>query len=236
MIPIEAPVPVRFPPVATATLIALNCLAFLVEVSLGPERLEAFLYRYALVPALELREGEFLPLLSNTFLHGGWFHLIVNMWTLWIFGPAVEDRFGKLRYTLFYLACGVLASATHVLFNASSMVPALGASGAIAGVIGCYARLFPHARLVVAVPVLFLPLFYDIPAFAFAGFWFAMQLLQGTLSLFTQALGGGIAWWAHIGGFVAGWALAPPLRLSPRAYRPYGADEGTLGFTPSGNR
>jgi membrane associated rhomboid family serine protease len=137
---------------------------------------------------------------------------------------------------LFYLACGIVASVAHVAFNPRSPFPALGASGAIAGVLGSYLRLFPLARVVVMIPILFFPLFFEVPALFFAGFWFLMQLLQGTMDLFAPSAGGGVAWWAHVGGFVAGFVLAAPLRLSARRYRPYYADEGILGFTPMGIR
>jgi len=168
------------------------------------------------------------------FLHGGWLHLIMNMWTLWLFGPTIEDRLGRGSYLAFYLACGVAAAVAHVVFNPSSTVPALGASGAIAGVLGCYLRLFPWARVIVLVPVLFLPLFFEVPAFLFIGLWFLIQVLQGTAELLTASTGAGVAWWAHVGGFVAGLALGPLLLRSERRYRVYYADEGVLGFDPQG--
>jgi rhomboid family protein len=137
---------------------------------------------------------------------------------------------------LFYLASGVLASVTHSVFNPASVIPALGASGAIAGVLGCYIRLFPFARLVVLVRILFLPFFFEVPAIVFAGLWFLMQVLQGTADLFTQPTGVGVAWRAHVGGFVFGFLLGPPLRRSRRSYRTYYPDEGILGFDPRGRR
>src|ERR1700684_1348148 len=128
------------------------------------------------------------------------------MWTLWLFGPAIEDRLGHLRYLAFYLACGLAASAAHVMFNPTSIVPALGASGAIAGILGCYMRLFPFAQVVVLVPVIFIPLFLALPGVIFAGLWFLMQALQATTGLFLPSAGGAVAWWAHIGGFIGGFA------------------------------
>jgi membrane associated rhomboid family serine protease len=151
-----------------------------------------------------------------------------------LFGPVIEDRQGPLGYLAFYLICGLIASVTHAVFNAFSTVPVLGASGAIAGVLGCYMRLFPLARVVVVIPILFIPLFFELPAFLFAGFWFLLQVLQGTAELLGPSTGGGVAWWAHIGGFVAGFALAPLLVHSQQRYRMYFADEGVLGFTPLG--
>lgn len=210
----------RYPPLATWTLIALNCLVFFIEVNLSESALIDFITHFALVPArlfsdsfgsLPSDPAAFLTLGTNMFLHGGWLHLILNMWTLWLFGPAVEDRLGVLRYVIFYLACGVLASITHAVFNPSSSEPALGASGAIAGLLGAYIRLFPRAQVIVLVPLLFFPFFFDMPAIFFALFWFAMQALQGTAMLFSPAAGGAIAWWAHVGGFLAGLALVGPL-------------------------
>jgi membrane associated rhomboid family serine protease len=241
MFPIKNTVATRYPPIVNWTLIAANCLVFLYQISLSPAELERFLGQYALIPAqyfggvAEFGDSlDILPFISNAFLHGGWLHLIFNMWTLWLFGGAVEDRMGPGRYLAFYLACAVFASVTHALFNASSMVPALGASGAIAGVLGCYMRLFPLARVVVVIPILFLPFFFELPAFVFAGLWFLMQFLQGAVELLTPSSGAGVAWWAHIGGFVAGLVLGPLLVRSQRHYRLYQADEGILGFTPSG--
>jgi membrane associated rhomboid family serine protease len=169
------------------------------------------------------------------FLHGGWLHLILNMWVLWLFGPTVEDRLGAGRFLLFYLATGVIASATHVAFNPTSEVPTLGASGAIAGILGAYLRMFPFARVVVVVPVIVIPFFFEVPAIVFVGLWFFMQLLQGAVELLAPDGGVGIAWWAHVGGFLAGLLLAPVVRRPRSGYRPYYRDEGILGFTPWGN-
>jgi membrane associated rhomboid family serine protease len=231
----------RFPPIVVWTVIVLNVIAFLYQVSLPPHVLDRFLFDFALVPSrffgrLSLvAPSDWTPFLTNIFLHGGWLHLILNMWTLWIFGPAVEDRLGPGRFTLFYLFCGLAAGLAHAFANPDSVVPALGASGAIAGVIGCYARMFPAARLVVIVPILFIPLFFEVRAVVFAMVWFLMQFIPGILSLGDQALGG-IAWWAHIGGFVAGWLVTPLLRRPTTAYRNYYRDEGAYGFLPDGGR
>jgi len=246
MIPIQNAVSTRYPPVVTWTLIAANCAIFLFQIGLTPIELEKFLFRYALIPAryfaplpyrdVDLTLIDYLPFLSNAFLHEGWLHLILNMWTLWLFGSAVEDRLGPSRYLAFYTLCGIFASFTHAVFNPLSTIPALGASGAIAGVLGCYVFLFPFARVIVLVPVLLLPLFFPVPAILFVGFWFLMQLLQGTAALFNPSMGGGVAWWAHIGGFVAGLMLAPLLQRSKRVYRAHYPDEGILGFDPGGRR
>jgi membrane associated rhomboid family serine protease len=243
MLPIEIAVPTRYPAVITYALIAANCLVFLFQVSLSPTELEAFVNQFALIPARDLAlpsamsaQGplHYLPFVSNMFLHGGWLHLILNMWTLYLFGPAIEDRLGSVRYLVFYLACGVLASIAHALFNPTSTVPALGASGAISGVLASFIMMFPLARLVIMIPILFFPFFFEMPAILFAGFWFFTQVTAGVAELFMPEQQAGIAWWAHSGGFVAGLVLTPLLRRSKRNYRNYYADEGILGFNPSG--
>ena len=244
MIPIRNAVPSRYPPVVTSLLIATNCLIFLLQNSLSPAELEEFLRDFALIPAryaaalaygeAELSAADLFPFFSMMFLHGGWLHLIFNMWTLWLFGPTVEDRLGHGRYLAFYLACGLAASIAHVFFNPTSIVPALGASGAIAGVLGCYMRLFPLARVVVVVPILFIPLFFEVYAFLFVGLWFLIQIFQGALELLLPSSGGGVAWWAHVGGFVAGLTLGPLLVRSEQRYRAYYPDEGVLGFDTQG--
>src|ERR1700716_768329 len=133
---------------------------------------------------------------------------------------------GHLRYLVFFLACGLAASAAHVMFNPTSIVPALGASGAIAGILGSYMRLFPLARVVVVVPILFIPLFFEIYAFVFIGLWFLLQVLQSMIALLLPASSGGVAWWAHVGGFIAGVARGPLLVRSEQRYRAYYPDEG----------
>jgi membrane associated rhomboid family serine protease len=215
----------------------------LFQISLSPTELDALLSIFALIPARYSAPSpygdasaliDYLPFVSNMFLHAGWLHLILNMWTLWLFGPIVEDRLGSARYLVFYVACGLFASIMHVIFNPTSTIPALGASGAIAGVLGSFIILFPMAKLVIMIPILFFPLFLEIPAIVFAGLWFLMQMVQGTAELFMSPGTGGVAWWAHIGGFVGGLALTPVLRRSKQRYRTYYSDEGILGFTPSG--
>jgi len=151
------------------------------------------------------------------FLHGGWLHLIGNMWFLWIFGDNVEDYLGHVRFLLFYLLCGLAASVAHLAFNLHSTIPTLGASGAIAGVLGAYLLLFPGARILTLVPVFFVWLM-ELPAYVILIYWFVLQLLQGTASLAQTAAGGGVAWWAHVGGFVAGLALVKIVASRRRRY------------------
>jgi membrane associated rhomboid family serine protease len=244
MIPIRNTVPSRYPPVITFMLIATNCAVFLFQDSLSVDELELLLRQFALIPAryteafpsgdTGLDAADILPFFSMMFLHGGWLHLILNMWTLWLFGPTVEDRLGLGRYLAFYLFCGVAASLAHVVLNPTSIVPALGASGAIAGIMGCYMRLFPLARVVVVVPVLFIPLFFEVHAFVFIGLWFLLQVLQSLIELLQPSSSGGVAWGAHVGGFVAGLMLGPLLVRSEQRYRLYYPDEGVLGFDTRG--
>jgi membrane associated rhomboid family serine protease len=181
-------------------------LVFLFESTLGDQAFEQLLYNYALIPA-NLSPTEplsLLTLLTSMFLHGSWFHLISNVWILYIFGDNVEDRMGSLRYILFYLLAGGAAGIVQVLFIPNSPIPTIGASGAVAGVLGAYFILFPRARVITLVPLFFLPWFMEIPAFFYLGIWFLSQISSGLLSLGAAGDFGGIAWWAHIGGFAFG--------------------------------
>ncbi|MGD9668066.1 MAG: rhomboid family intramembrane serine protease [Hyphomicrobiaceae bacterium] len=206
----------RFPTVVAA-LILINVLTFFYQLSLGTAELQRFLFEHALVPRryffpswgieVGLSPADISPFLTNTFLHGGFLHIATNLWTLWIFGPALEERLGSTRFLALYLIAGIVASITHAVFNATSPIPALGASGAIAGVIAAYATRFPYAWIKVLVLLVIIPVFFYVPALVFAGIWFLIQVLQGTTQLFVPGVGQSVAWWAHIGGFVAGWLL-----------------------------
>src|SRR3979409_1452211 len=219
MIPIRNAVPSRYPPVITWMLIAINCLVFLFQDSLSLDELELFLQQFALIPAryseafatgdANLEAADILPFFSMMFLHGGWLHLILNMWTLWLFGPTIEDRLGHRRDLAFYLGCGFAASLTRVIFNPTSIIPALGASGAIAGLLGCYMRLFPMARVVVVVPILFIPLFFEVYAFVFIGLWFLIQVLQSMMALLLPSANGDVRGWGHVGGLTDGLGSGP---------------------------
>ncbi len=213
MLPLYDVIPSREKPVVTYGLIGLNVLVFLVEVVLPDHVLEAVLFKFGLVPlrfwsgwmqgsSEQIVEDSVMPLLTSMVLHGGWFHLIGNMWTLWIFGDNVEDRMGHIRFLLFYVLCGVVAGVTHAWIYADSLVPTIGASGAISGVMGAYMMLFPYSRVVTLVPIFFFFTLIEVPALIYLGVWFLGQFLAGATSL---AMGGSnIAFWAHIGGFVAG--------------------------------
>lgn len=232
MIPIRDTIPSRTAPLVTWTLIAVNTLIFLYQMTLDAEELRQLFYLCGIVPArytnpewarwFGLPVDAYWPFLTTMFLHGGWVHLLGNMWTLWIFGDNVEDRMGRARFLAFYLLAGIAAGLTHWLTNPHSTIPAVGASGAIAGVLGAYFVLFPHARIIVMVPVLFLPFFFYLPAVVYLLFWFLSQVLGGTVAALAPGNVGGIAWWAHIGGFVAGMAL---YRLFLVPQRRWEADE-----------
>src|SRR5208282_6135431 len=145
----------------------------------------------------------------------GWLHIVLNMWTLFIFGASLEGRIGRLGFLSFYLVCGFIASFAHAYFNMDSTLPALGASGAIAGVLGAYATTFPRAKITILILIVIIPFFFKIPALVYALIWFGFQFLEGFMNLASPAMGGGIAWWAHIGGFVAGLVLIPLWRFGP---------------------
>lgn len=211
MIPFRDNIPSRRYPTMTVTIIVINVLAFLYEISLG-RRLDDFLYLYGVVPAYLSGGPGFglgttvVPMFTSMFLHGGWIHLLGNMWYLWIFGDNVEDRLGHFRFVLFYLLCGVGASAVHILFNFDSQLPSIGASGAIAGVLGAYMISYPFARILTLVPLFFFLQVIELPALLVLGFWFLIQLFSGTAAVAqsSQTAAGGVAWWAHIGGFILG--------------------------------
>lgn len=190
----------------------MNTAVFLYQASLGPAVTD-FVYAYGVIPFRYLQifphdPLEMLTPLTAMFLHGGWLHLLGNMLYLYIFGDNVEDMMGRGRYLLFYLLCGAVSFGSQILLQHNSMVPNVGASGAIAGVLGAYLLLFPRARVVTLLPLfLFFPV-VEIPAFFFLGIWFLMQFFSGAATLGrTDALSGGVAWWAHIGGFLAGMLL-----------------------------
>jgi len=208
MLPIRDINPSRNFPVVNSTLIGINVVIFLVQMSMGSEA-NRFIYVYGLVPArytISHVSSYFTPFqqifsfLSFMFLHGGFLHLLGNMWSLYIFGDNVEDRLGPFRYLLFYLLCGLASGISHLALNLNSNIPTIGASGAIAGVMGAYLLLHPRSRILTLIPIIIFPWFVEIPAFFFIGIWFALQLLNAAGS---QGAGG-IAWWAHIGGFVFG--------------------------------
>jgi membrane associated rhomboid family serine protease len=194
----------RFPLVNLA-LIAANALVFLYELQMEPAALERFLFAWGLIPAKFLGDpaNHWNTIYSSMFLHGGWFHILNNMWVLFIFGDNVEARMGGIKYLIFYLLSGAAAGLLQTYILPASQTPMIGASGAVAGVLGAYLVLFPRSRVASLVPIFFIFTVVEIPAFIFLVFWFVSQLYSGWLSIQGVA-GSGIAWWAHVGGFVFG--------------------------------
>jgi membrane associated rhomboid family serine protease len=216
VIPLKDMTPRRSFPVVTLLLIAVNVVVFIHQISLSPAAGEAFVRSYGLVPAkislafagrrFTLAEALF-PLVTCMFLHGGFLHIIGNMWFLWVFGGNVEDRLGSLPYLLLYFAAGVGSGISQALFSWGSHVPSIGASGAISGVLGAYIVFFPSSDILTLVPLLIVWFTWRIPAMIFIGLWFAIQFFSGINSLGSQSLGG-VAWWAHVGGFLIGVIVA----------------------------
>jgi membrane associated rhomboid family serine protease len=217
MFPVSDVIPSRTTPFVTVGIIVLNALAFLYELQIPDPQLQVFIRDYGVVPAyLSLPS-----IVTSMFLHGGWLHFGGNMLYLWIFGDNVEDRLGHAAYLVFYLCCGATAAIGQVLMSPNSLVPMVGASGAIAGVMGAYFVLYPHSRVLTAVFVFFFLELIEIPAIFFLGIWFLMQLFSGVGSIGAHAAQGGVAFWAHVAGFAAGVLVAVLQRLRERNRRPY---------------
>ena len=230
MIPIRDDRPSFTTPFINYLLIALNTLVFLYEVLLGPHTREVFVYQFGVEPIrvlaalglanVHVPDPSALPLLTSMFLHASWLHLIGNMWVLWIFGDNIEDYLGHFGYLIFYLVSGLAASVLHIALNPSSSVPSVGASGAIAGVMGAYFLLFPSARVLTLVPLIIFFTFIWLPAWIVLGYWFVLQFLSGAATSIAYSSrtggGGGIAFWAHVGGFVAGIIM---IKLLPQRMR-----------------
>ncbi len=213
MIPIKDDIPTRRKPVVTIALIVINCLVYLYELTLGSEGYQLFTVKWGLIPA-ELTTGQemtpymatspWINLFTSMFMHGGLFHLGGNMLYLWIFGNNIEDRLGRVKFVLFYLGAGVAAASTFILTDMDGTVPMVGASGAIAGILGAYIVSYPHARIHTVIFILYFIRIARIPALFVLGFWFFLQLMNGLPALGGGKGGGGVAWFAHIGGFVFG--------------------------------
>ena len=209
MIPLRDTTPTRSYPIVNTTIIGINVVVYFIQL-LQTAEIDKFVYIYGLVPArysLPQIAQYFTPgqqvfsLVSFMFLHGGFWHILGNMWSLYIFGDNVEDRLGPIRYAIFYLLCGIASGLSHMVLNWHSNLPTIGASGAIAGVMGAYILLYPQSKILTLIPIFFIPYFINIPAFVFLGIWFVLQFINAAGS---RGLGGGIAWWAHIGGFLFG--------------------------------
>ncbi len=228
MIPIRDDQPRFSTPYVTYFLIGLNLVIFLFEASLSPQSFKALLFQLGMIPANltaalsggghEGLTAAFLPALTSMFLHGSWMHVIGNMWFLWIFGDNIEDYLGHFKYLLFYLLSGLAAALAQVALNPHSSVPTVGASGAIAGVLGAFFLLYPRAKVLIWFPIFFL--FY-LPAWVTLGYWFAIQFVSGAATSIANYSdsGGGVAFWAHVGGFLAGIILIKVFPERPRRYR-----------------
>ncbi len=202
-------------------LIVINSIFFIYGMSYG-QAFDQLIFTLGFIPARFLAQQSenllsptgFLPVFSSMFLHANFIHLISNMWMLWIFGDNVEDCMGHGRYLLFFLLCGVASVFAQAISNPQSAIPMVGASGAISGVLGAYLLTYPHARILTLVPIVILFYIIELPAYFFLGFWFVIQLIQGSLYSLNsdQVVGGGVAWWAHIGGFAAGVILLQVFR------------------------
>ena len=200
MIPLRDVIPSRTVPYSTITLIVLNAMAWFYELSVPRESLNDFLTIYGVVPA----HVSATTLFTSMFLHGSWSHVLGNMWYLWIFGDNVEDRVGHGRFIAFYLLCGIAATLGQVAVDPTSTLPTIGASGAIAGVMGAYFVLYPHSRVLTLIPWIFLQI-VELPAIVLLGFWFVMQLFSaGTIAMTSSVQGGGVAFAAHVAGFIFG--------------------------------
>ncbi len=214
MFPIQDTIPTQRFPLVNWLIIGLNTAVFIIEAKLPEEGVKELFYHFGLVPArytdaewaqsMGYTSAPYWTFLSNTFLHGGFGHFLGNMWTLYIFGDNVEDSMGRGRYLIFYLLCGAIASFSHFYLNLSSTVPAIGASGAIAAVMGAYMFLYPKSRIIFFIPIFFIPYFFELNAFFYLAVWFFVQLVSGTATLMASGSAQGIAFWAHIGGFAAG--------------------------------
>src|SRR6185295_13550839 len=201
MIPLRDVIPSRTVPYITVTIIVLNALAWMLELSMDERTLTRFLFVYGVVPAYLSAP----TLITSMFLHGSWMHVIGNMWYLWIFGDNVEDRLGHGRFIAFYLLCGIAAALGQVLMDPTSILPTIGASGAIAGVMGAYFVLYPQSRVLTLIPWIFIQV-VELPAIVLLGFWFLMQLFSaGTIAITSSSHGsGGVAFAAHVAGFIVG--------------------------------
>jgi membrane associated rhomboid family serine protease len=232
VVPLRDDNPTSITPVVTYGLIGINIAVFVFQLGLSQESIDGFFDAWALVPAqltesfqgaLQAPAYEWITLLSSQFLHGGFFHVGGNLLYLWVFGNNIEDRLGHVKFLIFYLGCGALAGLTQWVFDPSSAVPTIGASGAIAGVMGAYILRFPRARIVTLIPLIIFFTTIRIPAVFFLGFWFVQQALFSIASLSSDVgAGGGVAYWAHSGGFVFGLILGPLLGLmgdKPRSPR-----------------
>ncbi|MCF6203265.1 MAG: rhomboid family intramembrane serine protease [Methylococcaceae bacterium] len=219
MIPIRDNIYCKKKPYVSWGIMAVCMVIFLLMKLMPLETQRQLTYLYGMVPirysnpqwavAFGLPPDKFLSFLTNLFLHGGWVHLVFNMWFIWIFANSIENRMGHIRFLFFYLICGFIATFAQWYFDRQAVIPIVGASGAIAGILGAYFFLYPYARIVIWLPLLFLPIFFELPAISFLGFWVIMQMYKASTPLVFEGITTDVAWWAHLGGFVAGSFLYP---------------------------
>ncbi len=224
MIPLRDTVKSRKTPIFTWIIIIINFLVFIYEIRLPAQSLANFIDTFGLTPSkINFSQPVSLyPLVSHMFLHGSWIHVISNMWIFFIFGDNVEDKIGGIKFVVFYLIGGISAGIVQSIFGDPS-VPVVGASGAIAAVLGAYFLFFPTAKILTLIPIFIFPWFVRIPALIYLGLWFLLQLFQGVLSMniSSSRAAGGVAWWAHIGGFIIGFFMAVPTAIKTRKSRTY---------------
>jgi len=219
MIPIRDNIVCKTTPYVSWGIMAI-CIVIFIAMKMMPDELQRqLIYLYGMVPirysnpdwatSFGLPPDGYFSFLSSLFLHGGWLHIIINMWFIWIFANNIEDRMGHGRFLVFYLLCGLFATFVQWYFDPSMTIPVVGASGAIAGILGAYFFISPYARVVIWFPFLFLPLFFELPAIAFLGFWVIIQIQNATTAMMFDSVTADVAWWAHLGGFIAGAFLHP---------------------------
>lgn len=217
MFPLRDNIQSRYTPYAARIIIGLNTLVYLFGLTLPKQEMVKIFYLLGVVPGryahpawaewMGYPETGFIPFITHMFLHSGFLHFISNMWILWVFADNVEDVMGPFRFAVFYILCGLVALGGHMIFNLHSAVPVIGASGAIAGVMGAYMLLYPRAKVLTLVPIFIFPFFFDLPAIMFLGLWFFIQIFSGLASSVSSQSVSGVAWWAHAFGFLAGFAL-----------------------------
>jgi len=213
LIPLRDTIRTRRFPVATVSIIVVNILIFVFQASLTPAQLQHLVANFGIVPALQIQMfvlapfsiETWIPMFTSIFLHGGWFHVLGNMLYLWVFGDNVEDTMGRGRFLLFYLLAGLAGGLAHIVSAAQSVIPTIGASGAVAGVLGAYFVTYPHSRVLALVPLLFIITFMELPAVLFLFLWIGLQLVNGLIGI--AGAQNMVAWWAHVGGFAAGMVL-----------------------------
>ncbi len=226
MFPLKDTIPSTSFPIVTLGIIVFNFVVFFYELTLGPQ-LNVFINQYGIIPSnfmSTVNKNMFyifpssIPLFTSIFIHGGWMHIIGNMWYLWIFGDNIEDRTGHFRFFLFYVLCGLAAGVSYIIINPASNLPTIGASGAISGVMGAYLVLFPRARILTLIFLIIFIQVIEIPVIFFLGFWILIQVISGGIKSGLANESGGVAWWAHIGGFFIGLLMVFFFRKRKRSY------------------